>query len=334
MMKFISFAQRHWLKKTYLSQLLYPLSLLYQTIAHHRRKHTQVISLNCPVIVVGNIFVGGTGKTPVTIALIQYAQSLGYHVGVISRGYGAKIGEQPHISGIHPLMPQSFGDEPCLIGQHAPIAVHPDRIKAAQALLETHPEIDLIIADDGLQHYRLGRTLEIAVQDERGIGNGFTLPAGPLREPPERLNEVDIILNNQTACLNEETQSGLGFRIIPLHIKQLSTGKTISLEQAPFVLGKSLCALAGIGNPSRFFQTLSASGIQAQRYLCFKDHHNFSKQEIEKIPESCIIMTAKDAIKCPADDRIWILEIGVQWLPHNVPEQIFRKLKEKQHELL
>ncbi|CAM4368519.1 tetraacyldisaccharide 4'-kinase [Bordetella muralis] len=197
--------QRQWQHDGWLAMLLRPLAAL--TSWHVKRRRAQYVNgrrpvyrAPVPVVVIGNIYVGGTGKTPVVIATVQALRERGWTPGVVSRGYGAKIGPQPRV-GHGELNPADFGDEPALIAHTsgAPVAVHPRRALAAQALLERYPQTDVIVSDDGLQHLALARDAEIVVQDERGVGNGHLLPAGPLREPASRLNTVDAIITNRSA---------------------------------------------------------------------------------------------------------------------------------------
>ena len=191
-----------WSKKGGFSLAMWPLSKLYGAIVEHRKagflRHPDRIHHDTlPVVVVGNIYVGGTGKTPVVIALVEALQARGWQPGVISRGYGARPSDKPR-AGRGTLDPALFGDEPALVAAHtgAPVCVHPDRQAAIRRLRRQYPQVDVVISDDGLQHLALGRDLEIVVQDGRGVGNGRLLPAGPLREPATRLETVDFIINN------------------------------------------------------------------------------------------------------------------------------------------
>ncbi|AIL32408.1 tetraacyldisaccharide 4'-kinase [Basilea psittacipulmonis] len=327
------FFQSVWQKKGLISTLLLPFAYLYEWAGKQRAKQP-CVPLKCPVIVVGNIYVGGTGKTPVTIQLINDLKALGFHPGVVSRGYGAtEIKNEPHLSGHTPLSPENFGDEPCLLAQYAPIAVHPNRVLAAQKLLAVYPEIDVIISDDGLQHRRLARDIEIIVQDSRGIGNGRVLPAGPLRESADRLNTVDFVLQNFSPLEDPDTikkqypNVPYGFNLKPVHFRHLVTQTTQPLEAFQGKTG--LCVLAGIGNPQRFFNTLTQHGITAQTYLRFPDHYAFSTTDFDKITQDIILLTAKDAIKCPADPRIWVLEVQAQWIPGDFIEALLRQLNHK-----
>ena len=191
---------QQWQKRGLWARLLWPLSCLVRGYVWAKRVWYQsntnrVYRAPVPVIVVGNLYVGGVGKTPVVIALVQQLLALGYHPGVISRGYGVNVGPTPHV-GQGKAEPHALGDEPSLISEqtHAPVCVHPNRRLACQALLAAHPQVDIIVSDDGLQHLALARDLEIIVQDQRQIGNGWLLPAGPLRESPSRLHTVALVI--------------------------------------------------------------------------------------------------------------------------------------------
>lgn len=191
-----------WLRRGPLSALLLPLSWLYGALSgwHLRRQQSRAWRAPIPVIVVGNLFVGGTGKTPVTLAICRQLQAGGWHPGIVSRGYGLTIGPSARLADDNGGA-DWLGDEPALLHQEsgAPVAVHPIRTRAAQALLAAHPEVDVLLADDALQHRALARDLEIVVQDSRGTGNGRLLPAGPLREPVKRLASVDWLITNLDA---------------------------------------------------------------------------------------------------------------------------------------
>ena len=321
------FIQRQWLKKGIWTMLLSPLSYLAKHIAQNKRhaflqQSKPSFRAPVPVIVVGNIFVGGTGKTPLTIALVKALQELGYHPGIISRGYGAKIGKQAIVVDLQhnpparqQLLAQSIGDEPSLLAQYAPIAVHPRRVKAAQALLNQVSSIDIIISDDGLQHYALARDIEIIVQDQRGIGNGYMLPAGPLREPPSRLESVDFIVTNYNQRNNipihlldatrlTENAAKPHPRQIAMYLalsefENLSTGETCSIETfLQRYATETIYAMAGIGNPQRFYQSLQALGITPQKTRDFADHYQFQADDLQDFHDGIVLMTSKDASKC------------------------------------
>jgi tetraacyldisaccharide 4'-kinase len=315
--------QSQWQHGGWLSNLLWPLATLTRmAVGAKRLLHAAGVArawrAPVPVIVVGNVYVGGTGKTPVVIAIVQALRQRGWTPGIVSRGYGVEVGPHPRV-GNGDVPPARFGDEPALIA-HAtgcPVAVHPRRALAAQALLAAHPRIDVIVSDDGLQHLALARDIEIAVQDERGIGNGRLLPAGPLREPPRRLDSVDAVVNNVAAPVplasSRATHAHAGPRRLsmwlePRQARRLTDGALASLEELrarhP---GQRIGAAAGIGNPQRFFATLRAAGIDPQPALALPDHYGYAESPFRDWRAEVILVTSKDAIKCRAlnDPRVW-----------------------------
>lgn len=275
--------------------LLAPLSGLYRLVTGGRRclyKHKllPVHQLPVPVIVVGNITVGGTGKTPLVIALVKALQEQGWHPGVISRGYGGQ-------SDFYPLVLTTetsatvAGDEPVLI-RHAtdcPVVVAPDRVAAGQALLAS-ANCDVIVADDGLQHYRLARDIEIVVIDgNRQFGNRCCLPAGPLREPLNRLNEIDFqVLHNA---------NGVGRFTMSTQITEAINLQTSQRQPLTEFTGQTVHAIAGIGHPPRFFDALSAIGINVIPHA-FADHHRYTTKDLDFKDGKPVLMTEKDAVKC------------------------------------
>ncbi|NYT59502.1 tetraacyldisaccharide 4'-kinase [Alcaligenaceae bacterium] len=310
-----------WQKKGGLSALLWPLSWLLQVgISHKRRRYQRNPELSCqsplPVIVVGNIYVGGTGKTPVVIALVRALLARGWHPGVISRGYGAKVGLHPRV-GQGQLDPASFGDEPSLIAQatQVPVAVHPRRSQALQLLQKTYPQVDIIVADDGLQHLALGRDLEIVVQDARGTGNGRVLPAGPLREPVERLKDIDVLITNLQPgqvpkALPRTRARQLTMQLAPVKVEQLTTGVTLDWSAWHSLHdGQPMSAVAAIGQPERFFAMLSATGLKLNRTVALPDHDAYATSPFDALPEPIILITGKDAVKCRRfnDPRLWVV---------------------------
>ncbi|WP_312934039.1 tetraacyldisaccharide 4'-kinase [Pseudomonas sp.] len=280
--------------------LLRPLEALYRWVV--RRKRAQFLSgqrpayrAPVPVIVVGNLTVGGTGKTPMILWLIEHCRQRGLRAGVVSRGYGAKPPELPwRVEAQQPA--ELAGDEPLLIVQRTgvPLMIDPDRSRAVQALLAAEP-LDLILSDDGLQHYRLARDLELVLIDAaRGLGNRRCLPAGPLREPVERLQAVDAVLYNGAAA---DTEQGFAFQLRPSVLVNLLTGERQPLDHFP--AGQAMHAVAGIGNPQRFFNTLQALGWQPLVHA-FADHAAFTPQALSFSPSLPVVMTEKDAVKCRA----------------------------------
>ncbi len=294
---------REWLERRWYSDepapwLLRPLALLFGAVANSRRKRlsAQAEQLPLPVIVVGNISVGGTGKTPFTIWLLEQLQAWGYRPGVLSRGYGGAPPQSPYR-----VTPASTaaecGDEPLLIASRCgvPVMVDADRVRAAKALIESG-EVDVLVADDGLQHYRLARDLEICVVDgRRAFGNGAQMPAGPLREMPKRLDEIPIVVVNGGPL--ELSHPG---RID----MELTTHEAVSImRKEPRALASfrksPVHAVVGIGNPSRFFNTLRKADIEFIPHV-FPDHHAYRASDIRFEDDLMVLMTEKDATKCQA----------------------------------
>lgn len=309
-----------WQKKGWLARLLYPLSLITRAIVRRRQKlRIKPAQQNWPpIIVVGNILVGGAGKTPVVIALCQAFQEQGYRPGVISRGYGVNIGPQA-VAGRAPLSPQQVGDEPSLIAARTgvPISVHPDRHLALQTLLEIAPETDVVIADDGLQHYGLPRDIEILVQDERGVGNGWLLPAGPLREEPQRLHTVDWVISHQK---EKKPAPHITMHLAPTTIEHLATGRRYPLQEWLNTHKQPCQAFAAIGQPQRFFSMLTDLGVPLQETWALADHAPLSAADIERFHQGPILTTAKDGIKLAhgpyrTDPRFWLVHVEAVFDP-------------------
>ncbi|MET1080124.1 MAG: tetraacyldisaccharide 4'-kinase [Pseudomonas sp.] len=280
--------------------LLAPLEWLYRGVVQRKRRRfldgqSPTYRAPVPVLVVGNITVGGTGKTPLILWLIEHCRAQGIRVGVVSRGYGAAPASWPwRVRAEHSAA--EAGDEPLLIVQRSgvPLVIDPDRSGAVRALLEAEP-VDLILCDDGLQHYRLARDLELVLIDAaRGLGNGRCLPAGPLREPRERLESVDALLYNGA---ENDPEGGYAFRLCPTALVNLSSGERRPLDYFP--PGQALHAVAGIGNPQRFFATLQAQGWQPVVHA-FADHATYQPQQLQFSPALPLLMTEKDAVKCRA----------------------------------
>lgn len=297
--------------------LLRPLEALYRWVVKRKRRrflNDQRASYRAPVpvIVVGNITVGGTGKTPMILWLIEHCRQRRLRVGVVSRGYGAKPPQLPWRVTADQAAEQA-GDEPLLIVQRTgvPLMTDPDRARAVQALLASE-HLDLILCDDGMQHYRLARDLELVLIDAaRGLGNRRCLPAGPLREPVERLEAADAVLFNGA---EQDTAEGFGFRLQPSALVNLRTGERRALDH--FSAGQRLHAVAGIGNPQRFFNTLQGLGWQPLPHP-FADHAQFSAQNLAFTPPLPLVMTEKDAVKCRsfAAENWWYLAVEAQPTP-------------------
>lgn len=291
--------------------LLRPLESLYRRVVNGKRERFlagqgDIYRAPVPVVVVGNITVGGTGKTPLILWMIEHCRSNGLRVGVVSRGYGAKPPSLPWR--VQPDQDAAeAGDEPLLIVQRSGVAlmIDPDRSRAVQALLAAEP-LDLILSDDGLQHYRLARDLELVLIDAaRGLGNRRCLPAGPLREPVERLDSIDALLYNGAAA---DRDDGYAFTLKPSALVNLRSGERLPVDHFP--RGQQLHAVAGIGNPQRFFRTLEGLHWQPIAHA-FADHAQYSAQALAFTPALPVVMTEKDAVKCRAfaADDWWYLAV-------------------------
>ena len=328
---------RAWTQRGLLACLLWPLSQLFALIAWLRRSAyrvgwKQATRLPVPVVVVGNIFVGGTGKTPLTIWLVQALRQAGYCPGVISRGYGAQIATARLVT--PGSLAQEVGDEPLLIAERAacPVMVGRARVAVAQALLAAHPEVDVIVSDDGLQHYALARDIEIVLSDARGHGNGWLLPAGPLREPVSRRRDFTVCNIASTAALPE---GAVAMRLQAVHVEQLcdrSQRQELSALQALYH-GKAIAAVAGIGNPARFFATLTEAQLQFEA-VALPDHDDFANNPFAALQAELILITEKDAVKCRAieaiqnDPRIWVVPVTAR-IDSALAEHIVEKLRER-----
>lgn len=306
------FIQNSWVKKgAFFYLILVPLSWLFAGITALRRWAYRAgvlksYALPVPVIVVGNINVGGSGKTPVVIWLVNQLKQQGYKPAVISRGYG---GSATQATSVMPAsLPSIVGDEPVLIASRSacPVWVGADRVDAATELLKAHPECNVIISDDGLQHYRLKRDFEIAIVDNAGLQTACLLPAGPLREPLERLNTVDaIVCNGEKTIANAYQMQLVGEQFYNL------TDKSLTATAADFKQ-KKVTAIAGIGKPERFFEHLRHLELSFAS-IGFADHYAYSAQDLANIDCDAIIITEKDAVKCKlfARKNCWVLPVEV-----------------------
>lgn len=287
--------------------LLFPLSLVFGAVVRLRRTAFALgiarrERLPVPVIVVGNFTVGGTGKTPLVLWLLRCLRAEGYRPGVISRGYG---GDASGVRAVPvPADPATFGDEPSLLAIRSgvPVWIGRDRVAAAHGLLAANPTVNVIVCDDGLQHLRLARDIEIAVSDARGNGNGWLMPAGPLREPPRA---VDARVRNGVAPSPGELAMRLQpQRLYPLHDPSSSV-------EVMALAGKRVHAVAGIGSPARFFAQLADMGIRATAHP-FPDHHRFIAADLAFEACDWIVMTEKDAVKCTSFSRRDLLALQVE----------------------
>lgn len=286
-----AFIDKCWYGRHRLRWLLYPLALVYSAISKIRRAYLQHFCQHhhaVPVIVIGNVTLGGVGKTPLVIEIAKRLQARGVRVGIVSRGYGAGTCQFPHeVSQDDDAA--KVGDEPLLLASKTgcPVVIAPKRNQAVQYLLDKY-QSQIVLSDDGLQHYTMGRAIEIVVIDGvRGLGNGLCVPAGPLREGPKRLEEVDFLIVNGGTWPHAYRMD-----LCPKGLTQLATGKRV----APAVLRPPVAAVAAIGNPRRFFATLQELGVAFKPYP-FADHHRFQAEEL-KLSEKDIVMTEKDAVKC------------------------------------
>ncbi|MFC3120267.1 tetraacyldisaccharide 4'-kinase [Agaribacter flavus] len=320
--------------------LLSPLSLCFWLVQVLRRT---AYTLNIfsqyrsslPVVVVGNITMGGNGKTPIVLSLVQYYLDKGLTPAVLSRGYGGEQTSFPHL--VSKQCPANLvGDEPSLIRHRfdIPVVIDPKRARGA-AFIQSLTNADIIICDDGMQHYSLARDMEICVMDGRGIGNGFLLPMGPMRETAERLDLVDYVLFNgndysNLTCLNKIKTDISSFALQGVEWVNVFDEQAMSLEDGiEYFASLKVEAMAGIGDPKRFFKTLRHLGIKIEHTHAFADHKKFTEADI---PSSTIVlMTEKDAVKCKeiAHDGCWYLRVEA-----DVPQAFFTALDNKIKPLL
>jgi len=310
-----SFPEQHWYRLSALSLALWPASLVYRLLVALRRLAYRsgalpAVRLPLPVIVVGNIIAGGTGKTPLVLWLAAMLKKSGLKPGILSRGYRGSAAAPMEVTASSPAL--VVGDEPLLLarGSGCPVWIGRERAKAASGLLAAHPECDVLILDDGLQHYRLARDIEIAVEDERGAGNGFLLPAGPLREPASR--RVDAWVANTAPCGTHMPCFRMDLRGDTF--RRVAAPQT-SAPAAAFA-GKRLHAVAGIGNPQRFFDHLARLGLATVNHA-FPDHHAYAASDLDFGDCEALLMTEKDAVKCEAFARghWYALEVEAELAP-------------------
>ena len=331
---------RQWQHRGIWAYANWPLAKVYQYFANRARDAYRTGSKTpyrapVPVVVVGNIYVGGTGKTPVSCGLAQVLQELGYTPGLVSRGYGRHQTALPVTGQGSDLDWQTYGDEPALIALKTgmPVSVHGNRALAAEQLLQQYPEVDIILSDDGLQHHGLARDFEILVQDERGVGNGWVLPAGPLREPPARASEVDLVVQRckQLIKVNAETNpetsaetakqraapTTLLFSVALTQWRHAASGQVVSADELKnsLALKSPVVAVAAIGVPDRFFQSIDELGIDLDAKFALADHKSISPDWLDRQTAGTILMTEKDAIKLPSiqDQRIWVAQTTTKW---------------------
>lgn len=305
--------ENYWYRLTLLHLVLYPISLIFRSLVALRRtlyllRLLPSEKLTVPVIMVGNITVGGTGKTPLTLALAQQLIERGKHPLIVSRGHGSDSGQPRSVA---PDSDARFaGDEPLLMARRnlCPVWVGKDRAAAAQAALRANPHCDVVLCDDGLQHYRLRRDMEIAVIDgDRRFGNGLLLPAGPLREPLSRLQTVDAVVVNGGEIIAGQHAMHLSGEVFYKLLDPASHMTAANLSQL------RCHAVAGIGNPQRYFRHLESLGIVFTPHP-FPDHHPYCAADLAFADCDAILLTEKDAVKCAAfaDERYWVLRVDAR----------------------
>lgn len=320
---------REWQQRGPLAWAMLPFACVFGAIAAARRAAfalgwLKAQRVGVPVVVVGNVTVGGTGKTPTVIALVEALRVAGFQPGVVSRGYGARITRPTPVTAAS--APQDAGDEPLLIARRtgAPVWVCPDRVAAAQALRAAHSEVDVIVSDDGLQHYRLARDAELVVFDHRLGGNGFLLPAGPLREPLSRRRDATLINNPYQRTLPPWPNT-FALTLTPGDAWHLGN-PALRRPLAQFS-GERVLAAAGIGSPERFFATLRAAGLTPET-RALPDHYAFSSNPFAAVDAEAILITEKDAVKLGTwhDARIWVVPVEAA-LDHRLIELVVEKVR-------
>jgi tetraacyldisaccharide 4'-kinase len=320
-----------WQRRGVIACLLWPLSfffnlLIVTRLALYALGIFRITILPVPVIVVGNIFVGGTGKTPLVIWIIQLLQEQGWKPAVISRGYGSSAQQVRAVE--KNSHANEVGDEPLLIAKRTgvPVFIGRDRAAAGLALLQAHPNVNIIISDDGLQHYALGRNIEIQLSDSRGNGNGWLLPAGPLREPATRQSDFYVVNTTE-----ESAGDAYAMQLVPVDAERLSD-RTQRKSLRDFSFVQSVAAVAGIGHPERFFTTLRSHGISLTTTQALPDHFDYATNPFADIEASAILITEKDAVKCMQhnaianDARLWVVPVQA-----HVDASLAKHILEKLH---
>ncbi|MBT8118403.1 MAG: tetraacyldisaccharide 4'-kinase [Gammaproteobacteria bacterium] len=317
--------EHYWYQANYFIWLLIPISWLFCAVSVVRRKLYQLnliksYSSQLPVVVIGNIVAGGSGKTPLLIALCELIKDMGYRPGVVSRGYGGDYSGLRQVTDDDPA--ELVGDEPLMVQQRTkvPVVVSVDRA-AAVTYLQSNDACDIVLSDDGLQHYRMRRDLEIAVVDaRRRFGNGYCLPAGPLREPLSRLQTVDLVAYN---TVNSEAEEACSYTLQITQLYHLGTGESSSLSS---LSRKAVHAVAGIGDPGRFFTALRKNELAVIEHA-FSDHHRYTQDDFSGWHDECIIMTEKDAVKCRALSLpdAWVIRVDAE-LAETLESQLNSKI--------
>ena len=305
---------KHWYRRGAAAWLLWPASAAFLCVVWTRRLLYRLRLLKSehpgvPVIVVGNITAGGTGKTPLVLWIAEFLRGKGWSPGIVSRGYGANLAA-PRAATIA-ATPAEVGDEPIVLSRRSgcPVWVGARRVEVIRLLRAQHPEVDVVILDDGLQHYSLRRDIEIAIVDGRGLGNGFLLPAGPLREPASRLRSVDAVVSHGKSGASDVTMRLEGDSLYRM---------TNAAERRPAssFAGEKVHAVAGIGDPNRFFLHLAALGMKPVPHP-FPDHHPFAPGELDFGDDEPVVMTEKDAVKLrhAAQPNWWVLPVTARLNP-------------------
>ena len=327
---FARWLQRQWFERRRLTPALWlfaPLAGLYALLSAANRALAKPTRLPVPVVVVGNITVGGAGKTPLTLWLANQLQARGWHPGIVSRGYGRS---DDSVRAVLPdSQPEDVGDEPLLLARRSrvPVWVGRSRAAAGEALLAAHPEVDVVLCDDGLQHYALARDVELAVFDARGVGNGWRLPVGPLRESLARLATVDAVIGNGLAVgAVSSPKPSFAMTLRPGTFYRLDDPAQ-TCEAAALRSRGRLHALAGIGNPQRFFATLAGLGLVCEAHP-FPDHHRYGAADLAFARGGILLMTEKDAVKCAnlTLGETWVLPVEAE-LPSALIDLIVEKLR-------
>ena len=304
----------HWARRGAIAWLLWPASLLFGIAVFFRRLFFKLRlfkshAAGIPVIVIGNLTAGGSGKTPLVLWIVELLKEYRWKPGIVSRGYGGSV-QQPVEANIA-SDPAEVGDEPILLARRSgcPVWVAPDRVAACRALRDQHPECDVIVTDDGLQHYALRRDIEICVVDGRGYGNGFLQPAGPLREPPSRLRSVDAVVTHGAAGVQ-----GFEMKLEGENLVRMTNAH--DARAAKSFAGQKVHAVAGIGDPKRFFLQLARFGLKPVPHP-FPDHHPFSAGDLEFGDAAPVVMTEKDAVKCKrfAQAHHWVFPVSASLDP-------------------
>ena len=303
----------HWYRRSAVAWLLWPASLLFGFLTFCRRllyraRLLKSVHPGTPVIVVGNLVAGGSGKTPLVLWIAEFLRAKGWSPAIVSRGYGARVAA-PRAATIASEASE-VGDEPILLARRSgcPVWVGPDRAGVIAALREQHPEVDVVILDDGLQHYRLRRDLEIAVVDWRGFGNGLLLPAGPLREPASRLRTVDAVVSHGAPV------KGFSMQLEGDTLHCMTDARERRNVKA--FAGQKVHAVAGIGHPNRFFLHLARLGAKPIPHP-FPDHHPFAAHDLEFGDALPVLLTEKDAVKLrhAARPNWWVLPVTARLDP-------------------